>query len=61
MFHSKKIQAEKSYGNMSDMEKFAKETAIKNFNGNDLIAKRMHLQVLKNLSSRYNFHNKVPQ
>ena len=39
MFHSKTIQAEKSYGNESDMEKFAKETAIKNSNGYHLIAK----------------------
>ena len=39
MFHSKNFQAEKSYGNGSDMEKFAKETNIKNSDGNDLIAK----------------------
>ena len=39
MLHSKNIQAEKSYGNGSDMEKFAKETDIKNSNGNDRIAK----------------------
>jgi len=39
MFHSKNIQAEKSYGNGSDMEKLAKETDIKNSDGNDLITK----------------------
>ena len=39
MFHSKNIQAEKSYGNGSDTEKFIKETDIKNSDGNDLIAK----------------------
>ena len=38
MFHSKIIQAEKSYDNGSDMEKFAEETDIKNSDGNDLIA-----------------------
>ena len=30
MVHSKNIQVEKSYGNGSDMEKFATETDIKN-------------------------------
>ena len=39
MFHSKNIQAERSYGNGSDMEKFANETEIKNSDSNDLIAK----------------------
>ena len=39
MFQSKKIQAEKSYGNGSDIEKFANETYIKNSDGNGLIAK----------------------
>ena len=38
MFHSNNIQAEKSYDNWSDMERFAKETDIKNSDGNDLIA-----------------------
>ena len=39
MFHSLNIQSEKSYGNGSDMEKFAVETDIKISDGNDLIAK----------------------
>ena len=39
MFQSKKIPAEMSYGNGSDIEKFAKETEIKNSDGNGLIAK----------------------
>ena len=39
MFHSKIIQSEKSYGNGSVMEKFAKENDIKNSDGNDLLAK----------------------
>ena len=39
MFHSKNIQAEKFYGKRFDTDKFAKETDIKNSDGNDLIAK----------------------
>ena len=39
MFCSKNIKAEKTYGNGSDMKKFAKETDNKNSDGNDLIAK----------------------
>ena len=39
MFHSKNIQAKKSYGNVSDVKKFAKETDIKNSDGNDRTAK----------------------
>ena len=39
MFHSKNIQAEKSYGNGYDMEKFANKTDINNSDGNDLIGK----------------------
>ena len=46
MFHSKNIQAEKSYGNESDMEKFAKETAIKNSDSYHLIAKGNALKKL---------------
>ena len=49
MFRSKNIQVERSYGNLSDMEKFAKETAIKNSNGNDLIAKVNALQSFEKL------------
>ena len=39
MSDSKNIQAVKSYGNVSDMEKFAKYTDIKNTDGNNLMAK----------------------
>ena len=49
MFHSKNIQDQKSYGNGSDMEKFAKETDIKNSDGNDLIAKANALESFGNL------------
>ena len=44
MFQSKKIQAEKFYGNGSDMEKFAKETDIKISDGKGLIAKANALE-----------------
>ena len=56
MFHSKNNQAaEKSYGNGSDMEKFANETDIKNSGGNDLMAKGIALKSFENLLYRYNF------
>ena len=43
------MQAEKSYGKRSDTEKFAKETDIKNFDGNDLIAKIKALKSFEKL------------
>ena len=49
MFHSKNIQAEKSYGNGSDMEKFAKETDIKNSDGDDQITKANALESFEKL------------
>ena len=49
MFHSKNIQAEKSYGNGSDMEKFVKETDIKNSDGNDLITKAKAFETFEKL------------
>ena len=61
MFLSKNVQAEKSYGKGFDMEKFAKETDIKNFVGYTWQQKLMHLKVLKIWLHRYNFHNKVPE
>ena len=42
----KKNQAEKSYGNGFDMERFAEETVIKNSDGNNLIAKAKAIKVL---------------
>ena len=44
MFQSKNIQAEKSYGNGCDMEKFAEETDIKNYDSNDLTTKANTLE-----------------
>ena len=38
MCHSKNIQAEKSYGNRSDMGRFAKEKDFKSSNGKKLIS-----------------------
>ena len=49
MFHSKNIQVEKSYGSGSDIEKFAKETNIKNSVGNNLIAKANALKSYEKL------------
>ena len=49
MFHSKSTQGENSYGNGSDMEKFVKETDIKNCDGNDLIAKANALENFEKL------------
>ena len=49
MFHSKNIQAEKSYGNGFDMEKFAKPTDIKNSDGKDLISKVIALKSFEKL------------
>ena len=48
MFYSKNNQAENSYGNGSDMEKFANETDIRNSDGNDLIAKVIVLRSFEN-------------
>ena len=39
MFHNKKSQADKSYGNESDTETCVKKTDHKISDGNDLIAK----------------------
>ena len=49
MSQQKKSQAEKSYGNGSDMEKFAEETNIKNSDGNNLMAKAKALKNFKKL------------
>ena len=42
------------------MERFAEETAIKNSEGKNLIAKALAIQALQNLLNRYSSHNKVP-
>ena len=56
MFHSKNTQFEKSYDNGSDMEKLAKETDIKNSDGNDLISKPNALESFeKSIISVYIF------
>ena len=47
MFGSKNIQPVKPYGNESDMEKFAKDTDVKNSDGNNLIAKAKPLKSFK--------------
>ena len=49
MFHSKNIQDGKSYGKWSEIEKFSKETDIKNSDGNDLIAKANSLKSFEKL------------
>ena len=49
VFHNKNIRAENSYDNGTDMEKFVKETDIKNSDGNDLIAKPNALKSFEKL------------
>ena len=44
MSDSKNIQAVKSYRNGSDKEKFARDTDIKNSDGNNLMAKAKPLK-----------------
>ena len=47
MSHGKIIQAEMSYGNGSDVKKFAEETGVKNSDGNNLMAKAKVLKCFK--------------
>ena len=51
MSHSKNIQAEKSYGNVSDIKKFTGKTDIEKFDDKNLMAKDKALKNLTKLNA----------
>ena len=54
MSHRKNFLVENSYGNGSNIEKFAKKTDIKKSDGNNLMAKAKAVKILMTLITMVN-------